>query len=76
MEPGDTRYQAPVSLAGMQNMMTGYGPTMGQSQVPTQGQQQEQNVSEHGDPRKQEIGDILTQIMNITDQSLDEAQAR
>lgn len=26
--------------------------------------------------RKQEIGDILQQIMNITDQSLDEAQAR
>lgn len=31
-----------------------------------------------GDPdqRKQEIGDILQQIMTITDQSLDEAQAR
>lgn len=28
------------------------------------------------DSRKQEIGDILHQIMNITDQSLDEAQAR
>ena len=28
------------------------------------------------DGRKQEIGDILQQIMNITDQSLDEAQAR
>lgn len=28
------------------------------------------------DPRKQDIGDILQQIMNITDQSLDEAQAR
>lgn len=26
--------------------------------------------------RKQEIGDILQQIMTITDQSLDEAQAR
>lgn len=26
--------------------------------------------------RKQDIGDILQQIMNITDQSLDEAQAR
>lgn len=26
--------------------------------------------------RKQEIGEILQQIMNITDQSLDEAQAR
>ena len=28
------------------------------------------------DGRKQEIGDILQQIMTITDQSLDEAQAR
>jgi pre-B-cell leukemia transcription factor 1 len=37
----------------------------------------------HGGPttpdqetRKQDIGEILQQIMNITDQSLDEAQAR
>ncbi|XP_028301354.1 pre-B-cell leukemia transcription factor 1 isoform X1 [Gouania willdenowi] len=29
-----------------------------------------------GDARKQDIGDILQQIMTITDQSLDEAQAR
>ncbi|XP_062843437.1 pre-B-cell leukemia homeobox 1a isoform X2 [Trichomycterus rosablanca] len=29
-----------------------------------------------GDSRKQDIGDILQQIMTITDQSLDEAQAR
>lgn len=29
-----------------------------------------------GEPRKQDIGEILQQIMNITDQSLDEAQAR
>lgn len=28
------------------------------------------------DGRKQDIGDILQQIMTITDQSLDEAQAR
>jgi hypothetical protein len=35
---------------------------------PNMGQDQEQ--------RKQEIGDILQQIMTITDQSLDEAQAR
>jgi pre-B-cell leukemia transcription factor 1 len=28
------------------------------------------------EPRKQDIGEILQQIMNITDQSLDEAQAR
>lgn len=28
------------------------------------------------EPRKQDIGEILQQIMNITEQSLDEAQAR
>ena len=32
------------------------------------------SIPENG--RKQEIGDILQQIMTITDQSLDEAQAR
>jgi pre-B-cell leukemia transcription factor 1 len=32
--------------------------------------------SVENDPRKQDIGEILQQIMNITDQSLDEAQAR
>lgn len=31
---------------------------------------------DHSDQRKQEIGDVLQQIMTITDQSLDEAQAR
>nr|XP_023011742.1 homeobox protein extradenticle [Leptinotarsa decemlineata] len=31
---------------------------------------------ENDQPRKQDIGEILQQIMNITDQSLDEAQAR
>ena len=36
------------------------------------GQGTDQNV----ESRKQDIGDILQQIMNITDQSLDEAQAR
>ncbi|KAF0304315.1 Homeobox protein extradenticle [Amphibalanus amphitrite] len=29
-----------------------------------------------GEPRKQDIGEILQQIMTITEQSLDEAQAR
>ncbi|KAK3789128.1 hypothetical protein RRG08_012750 [Elysia crispata] len=46
----------------MQNVMQGYDGSYGQ-----------------GDPteqRKQEIGDVLQQIMTITDQSLDEAQAR
>lgn len=31
---------------------------------------------DQSEARKQDIGDILQQIMNITDQSLDEAQAR
>ncbi|KOB75709.1 PBC domain protein [Operophtera brumata] len=33
-------------------------------------------ASGEGEARKQDIGEILQQIMNITDQSLDEAQAR
>ncbi|XP_063794242.1 pre-B-cell leukemia transcription factor 2 isoform X2 [Pseudophryne corroboree] len=32
--------------------------------------------ADNGEPRKQDIGDILQQIMTITDQSLDEAQAK
>lgn len=35
-----------------------------------------QQGDDPSDQRKQEIGDILQQIMTITDQSLDEAQAR
>ncbi|KAL1490551.1 hypothetical protein ABEB36_013227 [Hypothenemus hampei] len=34
------------------------------------------NPPGENEPRKQDIGEILQQIMNITDQSLDEAQAR
>ncbi|XP_034091535.1 pre-B-cell leukemia transcription factor 1 isoform X2 [Gymnodraco acuticeps] len=37
---------------------------------------QEGTGGSDGDGRKQDIGDILQQIMTITDQSLDEAQAR
>lgn len=36
----------------------------------------QQGGPEGDDGRKQDIGDILQQIMTITDQSLDEAQAR
>lgn len=54
------RYLQHSSMAGMQH--TGYGM-----------QSLGDGVEES---RKQEIGDILQQIMNITDQSLDEAQAR
>ncbi len=50
------------SMAGMQHP-TSYMPPM------------DAGVEQDGS-RKQEIGDILQQIMNITDQSLDEAQAR
>ena len=52
--------------AGM--MSQGYGM---QSVDPSQG-----GPGTPDDGRKQDIGDILQQIMNITDQSLDEAQAR
>ncbi|KAH9629592.1 hypothetical protein HF086_002528 [Spodoptera exigua] len=44
----------------------GYGLPGGEG-TPTAGE---------GEARKQDIGEILQQIMNITDQSLDEAQAR
>lgn len=37
---------------------------------------QEGTGGSDADGRKQDIGDILQQIMTITDQSLDEAQAR
>jgi hypothetical protein len=55
----------------------------GQAQQQQQQQQQQTAslveslaVSEGLDGRKQDIGDVLQQIMNITDQSLDEAQSR
>ena len=56
------RYMQHGSMPGMQHP-TGYG------------MQSIGDGVEDGS-RKQEIGDILQQIMNITDQSLDEAQAR
>ena len=58
------------------------GNVMNSVQVPgmMSGQQaalEQMKAAEEGpDGRKQDIGDILQQIMNITDQSLDEAQAR
>ncbi|XP_035709288.1 homeobox protein extradenticle isoform X2 [Folsomia candida] len=56
----------PVSVGGM--MPTSYGIVdPGQGGAPGTPDQ---------DVRKQDIGEILQQIMNITDQSLDEAQAR
>lgn len=58
-----------------------------QAQQQQQQQQQSPNISHQAlvdsltandnmEGRKQDIGDVLQQIMNITDQSLDEAQSR
>lgn len=55
--------QGPVSMPNASNMMPQPYPNMAPTEEPS-------------DQRKQEIGDILQQIMTITDQSLDEAQAR
>ncbi|XP_035827331.1 pre-B-cell leukemia transcription factor 1 [Aplysia californica] len=44
--------------------------------MPQQGYDGSLTQGDPGDQRKQEIGDVLQQIMTITDQSLDEAQAR
>ncbi|KAL1378754.1 hypothetical protein pipiens_015371 [Culex pipiens pipiens] len=56
------------------NRMMGHGglmpPNYGMPAAASDGQ------AVDNDPRKQDIGEILQQIMNITDQSLDEAQAR
>lgn len=57
------------------------GNVMNSVQVPgmmssQQAMEQMKSAEEGPDGRKQDIGDILQQIMNITDQSLDEAQAR
>ncbi|XP_064649004.1 pre-B-cell leukemia transcription factor 1-like isoform X3 [Lineus longissimus] len=61
-------HQQPVSaMAQVQNMAQPPYHNMPPTSDPNMGQDQEQ--------RKQEIGDILQQIMTITDQSLDEAQA-
>ena len=51
----------------------GYGPYGGYAGMLAPGQD---GVGQDPEQRKQEIGDILQQIMTITDQSLDEAQAR
>ncbi|CAH1787101.1 unnamed protein product [Owenia fusiformis] len=53
---------------GAPQMMGGYGMQQDPGNV--------QGGDVNSEQRKQEIGDILQQIMTITDQSLDEAQAR
>ncbi|XP_071802800.1 pre-B-cell leukemia transcription factor 1-like isoform X1 [Asterias amurensis] len=65
------------SMASLANLHHGMQPppvTSHGTVDPQQGQHAEHSHSQEA--RKQEIGDILQQIMTITDQSLDEAQAR
>ncbi|PVD22375.1 hypothetical protein C0Q70_18185 [Pomacea canaliculata] len=60
-----------------QRLMHPQGPVSMASVMPQQGGYDGmQSAAPDPDQRKQEIGDILQQIMTITDQSLDEAQAR
>ncbi|XP_043201000.1 homeobox protein extradenticle-like isoform X3 [Amphibalanus amphitrite] len=58
----------------MESQQYGMGYGMQQPQVDPNSQQQQQNNGE-SEPRKQDINEILQQIMTITEQSLDEAQA-
>lgn len=52
-----------------------YGPPIGPPMSTVPGYGVDMGIQEH-DQRKQSLADILQQIMSITDQSLDEAQAR
>uniref|UniRef100_A0A8C6S8X7 Pre-B-cell leukemia transcription factor 1 n=1 Tax=Neogobius melanostomus TaxID=47308 RepID=A0A8C6S8X7_9GOBI len=54
----------------------GVGGMAGHPGLPQHMQESAGGGGADGDGRKQDIGDILQQIMTITDQSLDEAQAR
>ena len=58
----------------MESQQYGMGYGMQQPAVDPSAQQQQNNGET--DTRKQDINDILQQIMTITEQSLDEAQAR
>jgi hypothetical protein len=63
----------------MEDLRGGYGPPAsmaGHMPQPGYGMGPEDGGVQDSQVRKQEIGDILQQIMTITDQSLDEAQAR
>ena len=62
-----------VYAADYENM--GEGVRYGASGIFGSGEVSETR-NEYMDVRKQDIGEILQQIMTITDQSLDEAQAR
>lgn len=84
MEGGEARsMQASVANASGISILTSASHQAQQQQQ----QQQPPNIShqalvdslstgENMEGRKQDIGDVLQQIMNITDQSLDEAQSR
>lgn len=61
------------SVSPIQSTPTTMGVQQPESSSSTSTTGQDNEITES---RKQEIGDILQQIMNITDQSLDEAQAR
>ncbi|KAH7982702.1 hypothetical protein HPB52_006709 [Rhipicephalus sanguineus] len=61
-----------VSMAGHVVPQHGYGMPPQSHGVDPTGQQ----AAPDQEPRKHDISEILQQIMNITDQSLDEAQAR
>lgn len=65
------------SMEGNDRLMHTSAPMPVNSVSMMHGQQgAEMKQSEELDGRKQDIGDILQQIMSITDQSLDEAQAK
>lgn len=65
------------NMDDQQRLMHPQGPVSMASVMSQQGYDgMQQNAPGDPDQRKQEIGDILQQIMTITDQSLDEAQAR
>ena len=65
------------SMASLANLHHGMQPPPVTSHGTVDQQQGQHAEHSHSqEARKQEIGDILQQIMTITDQSLDEAQAR
>jgi len=77
----------PLSSAAYQQSMAGYGSEMGGQQSPPEGAGSpqdpangssgtDQNGGSGGGANYSDINQILDQILNITDQSLDEAQAR
>lgn len=58
------------------NRMMGHNALLNAQGYGMPGQNDGSQAGGDNDSRKQDIGEILQQIMNITEQSLDEAQAR